>query len=148
MDGLPMCAELEMAVGSPKWLDMMVLYCRKAASEDWEVAFHFNRLRGDRVVGFKDRMAFVHELESVEGVSVAVKTDVFLKEMMEKEDKTNAGSHFLEGDALIKMAEFLKDTQDKDTDKLMKLQVLGRAFELRACEKKRFIKKLKDNMDY
>ncbi|GKB64298.1 putative reverse transcriptase domain-containing protein, partial [Tanacetum coccineum] len=44
---------------------MMVLYCRKASSEDQEVALRFNRLRGDRVVGFEDRMPFVHELESV-----------------------------------------------------------------------------------
>ncbi|GJQ90603.1 hypothetical protein Tco_0001742 [Tanacetum coccineum] len=86
MEGLPMCAELEMAVGSRRWLNMMVLYYRKLASEDQEVALRFNRLRGDRNVAFEDKMDFVQELESVMGVSVVAKTAVFLKEMMEKED--------------------------------------------------------------
>ncbi|GKA24561.1 hypothetical protein Tco_0710594 [Tanacetum coccineum] len=47
-----------------------------------------------------------------------------------------------------KMAEFLKETMAKDTKKLMKLQILGREFELRAHEKNLFIKKLKGDMDF
>ncbi|GKC66713.1 hypothetical protein Tco_1099311 [Tanacetum coccineum] len=47
-----------------------------------------------------------------------------------------------------KMAEFLKETQGKDTEKLMKLQILGREFDLRAREKNHFIEKLKGNMDF
>ncbi|GKB94031.1 hypothetical protein Tco_0980168 [Tanacetum coccineum] len=47
-----------------------------------------------------------------------------------------------------KMAEFLKETLAKDTKKLMKLQILGREFELRAHEKNLFIKKLKGDMDF
>ncbi|GKD79276.1 hypothetical protein Tco_1341897 [Tanacetum coccineum] len=43
-------------------------------------------MRGDRVVAFEDRAAFVYELENVTGVSVTAKTGVFLKEIMEKED--------------------------------------------------------------
>ncbi|GKC30003.1 hypothetical protein Tco_1037297 [Tanacetum coccineum] len=42
-----------------------------------------------------------------------------------------------------KMAEFMKETQDKHILNLMKLQILGREFELRACEKDIFIEKLK-----
>ncbi|GJR48363.1 hypothetical protein Tco_1316466 [Tanacetum coccineum] len=47
-----------------------------------------------------------------------------------------------------KMAEFMKEIQDKDIPNLMKLQILGREFELRAREKDLFIEKLKGNMDY
>nr|GEV52023.1 hypothetical protein [Tanacetum cinerariifolium] len=43
-----------------------------------------------------------------------------------------------------KMAEFMKETRDKDIPNLMKLQILGREFELRAREKYLFIEKLKD----
>ncbi|GKD62598.1 hypothetical protein Tco_1300107 [Tanacetum coccineum] len=42
-----------------------------------------------------------------------------------------------------KMAEFMKETQGKDIPNLMKLQILGREFELRAREKDLFIEKLK-----
>ncbi|GKC61470.1 hypothetical protein Tco_1089068 [Tanacetum coccineum] len=99
MDGLPICAELKMAVGSPKWLDMMVLYCRKVASEDREVALRFNRLHRDMIVGFVDRMAFVHELKSVEGVFIAAKTAMFFREMMEKEDNMDYHLENLENEA-------------------------------------------------
>ncbi|GJU71433.1 putative reverse transcriptase domain-containing protein [Tanacetum coccineum] len=42
-----------------------------------------------------------------------------------------------------KMAEFMKEMQDKDISNLMKLQIHGKEFELRACEKDLFIQKLK-----
>ncbi|GJY88079.1 hypothetical protein Tco_0502707 [Tanacetum coccineum] len=45
-----------------------------------------------------------------------------------------------------KMAEFMKEMHDKDIMNLMKLQILGREFELRAREKDLFIEKLKGNM--
>nr|GEU84165.1 hypothetical protein [Tanacetum cinerariifolium] len=44
-----------------------------------------------------------------------------------------------------KMAEYMKETQEKDRNRLMRLQILGREFELRADEKKHFIEKLKGN---
>ncbi|GJS03562.1 hypothetical protein Tco_0320070 [Tanacetum coccineum] len=43
-----------------------------------------------------------------------------------------------------KMTDFMKEMQDKDIPNLMKLQILGREFELRAHEKDLFIEKLKD----
>nr|GEZ87154.1 hypothetical protein [Tanacetum cinerariifolium] len=49
---------------------------------------------------------------------------------------------------LGKMAEFMKEMQDKDISNLMKLQILGREFELKAREKDLFIEKLKGNMNY
>ncbi|GJS35840.1 hypothetical protein Tco_0534222 [Tanacetum coccineum] len=42
----------------------------------------------------------------------------------------------------------LKETQEKDNNRLMKLQILGREFELWAVEKNHFIKKLKGNVDF
>ncbi|GJT32426.1 hypothetical protein Tco_0922845 [Tanacetum coccineum] len=53
----------------------------------------------DIIVGFEDRMAFVHKLESVEGVSVVAKTVVFLKEMVEKEDSRDYHLENLENEA-------------------------------------------------
>ncbi|GJV30925.1 hypothetical protein Tco_1391325 [Tanacetum coccineum] len=47
-----------------------------------------------------------------------------------------------------KMADFMKEIQGKDIPNLMKLQILGREFELRAQEKGIFIEKLKGNLDY
>ncbi|GJU21624.1 hypothetical protein Tco_1154966 [Tanacetum coccineum] len=47
-----------------------------------------------------------------------------------------------------KMVEFMKEMQDKDISNLMKLQILGREFELMACEKDLFIQKLKGTMNY
>nr|GEW29590.1 hypothetical protein [Tanacetum cinerariifolium] len=44
-----------------------------------------------------------------------------------------------------KMAEFMKETQEKDRNRLMRLEILGREFELRADKKKHFIEKLKGN---
>nr|GEZ46795.1 hypothetical protein [Tanacetum cinerariifolium] len=46
---------------------------------------------------------------------------------------------------LEKMTEFLKKTQEKDRNRLMRVQILGREFELRADEKNQFIETLKGN---
>ncbi|GJY32429.1 hypothetical protein Tco_0415924 [Tanacetum coccineum] len=133
MDGLPMCVELEIAVGSRGWLDMMVLYCRKSAAEDREVALRFNRLCGDRIVTFKNRMAFVHELENVTGVSVVAKTIVFLKEMMEKEDSRDHLEN-LENEAKQRALEIVAAHEDRRT--AMKLNKLREEI-LIVCEKRR-----------
>nr|GEY82622.1 reverse transcriptase domain-containing protein [Tanacetum cinerariifolium] len=47
-----------------------------------------------------------------------------------------------------KMAEFIKEIQDKDIRNLMKLQIIRSEFELRVREKDIFIEKLKGNLDY
>ncbi|GKD04701.1 hypothetical protein Tco_1179675 [Tanacetum coccineum] len=48
----------------------------------------------------------------------------------------------------VKMAKLMKQIQDKDIRNLMKLQTLGKEFELRGQEKEIFIQKLKGNMDF
>nr|GEW49742.1 hypothetical protein [Tanacetum cinerariifolium] len=47
-----------------------------------------------------------------------------------------------------KMANFMKQIQGKDIPNLMKLQILGREFELRDHEKGIFTEKLKGDLDY
>ncbi|GJZ95869.1 hypothetical protein Tco_0668203 [Tanacetum coccineum] len=82
--GVPV-KKLEMVVGARNWLDMMVLYCRKFADEHRDVAIRLNRLVGEMNEACQDRIAFVREIKSVAGVTVTVKTAMFLKEMMNKE---------------------------------------------------------------
>ncbi|GJY52964.1 hypothetical protein Tco_0444628 [Tanacetum coccineum] len=75
------------------WFLVFLYFCASCEQDlfaisvpDRDLALCFNRMRGDRVVAFEDRAAFVYELENVTGVSVTAKTGVFLKEIMEKED--------------------------------------------------------------
>ncbi|GKC46842.1 hypothetical protein Tco_1064564 [Tanacetum coccineum] len=211
MEWLPKYAELEMAVGLQKWLDMMVLYCRRSADEDREFTRQMNRLRGEMICVCEERVAFVQDLESLSGVIARAKMADFLNEAMIKDNRRIIQLHNLEREAeeravekdrfvhklfhdifvqkaisedwraareindlcarvtaIIKeresfvdeldvlaerhvpemMAEFIRETLGKDTSNLMKLQILGREFELRAREKNLFIEKLKGNMDY
>ncbi|GKC97484.1 hypothetical protein Tco_1167759 [Tanacetum coccineum] len=85
MKWLPMCVELEEAVGARNWLDMAILYCRQFSAEHQDFAIKVNRLVGQMHEAFEDRMAFVRELNSVTGVAVTAKTAMFFTEMMNKE---------------------------------------------------------------
>ncbi|GKG18875.1 hypothetical protein Tco_0375974, partial [Tanacetum coccineum] len=93
-------------------------YCRRAAVEDSNLAREINRLCAGLTARIKEREYFIDELE--------VLADRFVPE---------------------KMVEFMKETQEKDRNRLMMLQVLGIEFELRAGEKNHFIEKLKGNVD-
>ncbi|GKC38042.1 hypothetical protein Tco_1050426 [Tanacetum coccineum] len=84
MEWLPMCAELEEAVGAHNWLDMVVLYCQKFLAEYRDFAIKVNRLVGQMNEACQDRIAFVRELKSVAGVANMTKTVVFLTKMMNK----------------------------------------------------------------
>ncbi|GJX37662.1 hypothetical protein Tco_0250965 [Tanacetum coccineum] len=116
---LPRCDELRQAACSPELEDMFILYCRRAIVEDIRLAREINGLCDGLTAIIEKREPFIGELDTL--------VDRFMSE---------------------KMCEFLKETQAKDTDKLMKLQILGREFEIRAREKNRFIEKLKGTMDY
>ncbi|GKB17595.1 hypothetical protein Tco_0851518 [Tanacetum coccineum] len=161
MEWLPKCKELEKVVGGRNWLDMMVVYFDEYAYEQREFACRVNRLIGEMNEACADRMAFVRELRSVAGETIPAKTAAFFKEMLNKEGtiewqladvqrEAKERVHKIEffvgklmRDARGKMVEFMKEMQDKDISNLMKLQILGREFELRACEKDLFIQKLK-----
>ncbi|GKB89986.1 hypothetical protein Tco_0962258 [Tanacetum coccineum] len=91
----------------------------RAASEDGSLAREINGLCDGLTTRIKEMGYFVDELDTL--------ADIFVPE---------------------KMAEFLKETQDKDRNRLMRLQILKREFELRAAEKNQFIEKLKGNVDF
>ncbi|GJU57549.1 hypothetical protein Tco_1235315 [Tanacetum coccineum] len=119
MAALPMCNELRRSVNSPNWEPQFILRCRREIAENLRLAREINVLC-DRVTAIVDkRESFVDELDILVGRSVPGK-----------------------------MAEFMKQVQGKDIPNLMKLQILGREFELRAQEKDIFIEKLRGNMDF
>ncbi|GKC46004.1 hypothetical protein Tco_1063726 [Tanacetum coccineum] len=81
----------------------------RAISEDLRLPKEINRLCASLTTIIEEREHFIDELD--------VLVDRFMPE---------------------KTAEFLKETQNKDTEKLMKLQIQRREFKLRAREKKPF----------
>ncbi|GJX61159.1 hypothetical protein Tco_0294059 [Tanacetum coccineum] len=105
MEALPRCVKLRRATMSPEWEDMFMFYYRRDIDEDEKLDRAINGLCDDLTVVIEEMENFVDELGSL--------ADMFVPS---------------------KMAEFLKETQDKDTNKLMKLQILGREFELRRPE--------------
>ncbi|GKE41778.1 hypothetical protein Tco_1469062, partial [Tanacetum coccineum] len=116
MAKLPRCHELRWSCCSKEWEDMFILYCRRAVAEDGSLTMEINRLCDRLTARIEEREYFIDELGTL--------ADIFVLE---------------------KMAEFLKETQDKYRNRLMRLQILGREFELRAAEKNQFIEKLKGN---
>ncbi|GJW67478.1 hypothetical protein Tco_0121902 [Tanacetum coccineum] len=119
MATMPRYDELRKAACSLEWEDMFILYCRRAIVEDSRLAREINALCDGLTAVIEERELFIGELETL-----------------------------LDGFVPDKMCEFLKETQAKDMDKLMKLQILGREFEIRALEKNRFIEALKGNSNY
>ncbi|GJU87881.1 hypothetical protein Tco_1295427 [Tanacetum coccineum] len=96
---------------------MFILYCRRAAAKDSSLSMVINGLCAGLTARIEEREYFIDELD--------VLVDRFV---------------------LGKMAEILKETQEKDRNKMMRLQILGREFELRADEKNQFIEKLRGNL--
>ncbi|GKE54864.1 hypothetical protein Tco_1490020 [Tanacetum coccineum] len=88
MAELRRCDELRQAVCTSEWEDMFILYCRRAVVKDQRLAWEINRLCVGLTTRIKERGYFIDELN--------VLVDKFVLE---------------------KMAEFLKETQDKDIDK-------------------------------
>ncbi|GJW95981.1 hypothetical protein Tco_0175653 [Tanacetum coccineum] len=119
MATLPRCDELRQAACSSEWEDMFILYCHRAIAEDSRLVREINGLCDGLTVMIEERELFIGELETL--------LDRFIPDIM---------------------CEFLKETQAKDTDKLMKLHILGREFEIRALEKNCFIEKLNGTSDY
>ncbi|GKA44169.1 hypothetical protein Tco_0736893, partial [Tanacetum coccineum] len=113
------CDELRRAANSPEWKAQFILYYHRAIREDSRVEREINDLCARVTAIIEERESFVDKLNVL------------------------TGRHVPE-----KMAEFMRDTLGKDTPNLMKLQILGREFQLRAREKNLFIKKLKGNKDY
>ncbi|GJZ17372.1 hypothetical protein Tco_0553495 [Tanacetum coccineum] len=119
MAALPICDELRHSVNSTDWEPQFIYYCERSKLDDIRLARQINALCDTLTTVIDERWAFIEELEVLAYKSVPGK-----------------------------IAEFMKEIQDKDIPNLMKLLILGREFELRAREKDLFIEKLKGNMDY
>ncbi|GJY05520.1 hypothetical protein Tco_0371460 [Tanacetum coccineum] len=103
MVALPICDELCRSVNSPNWEPQFILRCRREISEDLRLTREINALCARMTVIINERESFIDELDILVGRSMPGK-----------------------------MAEFMKQVQGKDILNLMKLQILGREFELRA----------------
>ncbi|GJS91608.1 hypothetical protein Tco_1296005 [Tanacetum coccineum] len=115
-----LCAELREAAGSNDWVEMLVLYCWRSVEKDFRVAGVINKLCEEVVDANEETSYFIQELDDVPGWVVATrKTSVFLKE-----------------------------TQEKDNERLQQLEALAREIEARAREKCIFIEKLKVNQPF
>nr|GEX67005.1 hypothetical protein [Tanacetum cinerariifolium] len=115
MAALPICDELRRAVNLVDWEPQFIFYYRRAVTDDVRLARQINALCDTLTDVIERKESFVAELEML-------------------------GGKFVPG----KMAEFMKDTLNKDVPNLMKLQNLGREFELWTTKKNIFIEKLKD----
>nr|GEW39256.1 hypothetical protein [Tanacetum cinerariifolium] len=111
---LPICDELRRAISTADWEPQFILYYQRAMGEDQRLAWQINALCDTLTDVIERRENFVAELDML-----VIK--------------------FVPG----KMAEFMKETLNKDVPNLMKLQILRREFKPRAHEKDLFIEKLK-----
>ncbi|GKD52053.1 hypothetical protein Tco_1281029 [Tanacetum coccineum] len=68
-------------------------------AEDREFGIRVNRLRGEMIVVYEDKVSFVEELETLSGVIATAKTAVFLKETMDNDDGRVLLLHDLEKQA-------------------------------------------------
>ncbi|GJV28189.1 hypothetical protein Tco_1384637 [Tanacetum coccineum] len=71
----------------------------QSVAEDREFGIRVNRLRGEMIVVYEDKVSFVEELETLSGVIATAKTAVFLKETMDNDDGRVLLLHDLEKQA-------------------------------------------------
>ncbi|GKD49112.1 hypothetical protein Tco_1278088 [Tanacetum coccineum] len=101
MAALPICDELRRSVNSSDWVPQFILRCHREISDDVRLGTEINALCARLTVIVDERANFVNELDMLEPEFVPVK-----------------------------MAELMKQIQDKDIQNLMKLQILGTEFEI------------------
>nr|GEV30129.1 hypothetical protein [Tanacetum cinerariifolium] len=106
-------------MGTADWEPQFILRCNREKLEDVRLARDITALCMRVSAIVDERVNFVNELDMLEPKLVPGK-----------------------------MAEFIKEIQDKDIQNLMKLQIIRSEFELRVREKDIFIEKLKGNLDY
>ncbi|GKC34281.1 hypothetical protein Tco_1046665 [Tanacetum coccineum] len=102
---LPICDELRRSVNSFDWEPQFILRCHREISNDMRLSTEINALCDCLTVIVDERVNFVNELNMLPPEFVPVK-----------------------------MAELMKQIQDKDIRNLMKLQTLGKEFELRGLD--------------
>ena len=118
MSRRPRCDQLRAEANSNNWSEMFVLYCRKAGIEDLQMAREMTTVCGRLVGVIRERAEFIGELETV-GNMYAQKT-----------------------------AEYLREMQAKDQQKVLQMRMLAAELELNARNHDIFIQKLKGLMDF
>ena len=118
MSRQPKCDELRAEANSKNWSEILVLYCRKASIEDIQMAQQMNALCGRLLGVTRERASFIEELQNV-GNMYAQKT-----------------------------AEYLREVQAKDDQKVMQMRIMAAELELNARNHDLFIQKLKGLMHF
>nr|GEZ49281.1 hypothetical protein [Tanacetum cinerariifolium] len=141
---LTKCMALKERVSDWEWADMMALYCQNAIEEDSKFARRVGVLLKEMEVVYKERK---DEKRLQRLCKLRMDADLMDYDK-EKEMFVNELDMLAERHVPDKIANFIKQIQGKYIPNLMKLQILGREFELKAQEKGIFIEKLKGNLDY
>lgn len=118
MSRRPKCDQLRNEANSNNWSEMLILYCRQRAIEDIQMAQQINGVCGRLLGVIRERASFIQELETVRNMYAQ------------------------------KTAEFLREVQAKDDQKLMQMRVMASELELTARNNDVFIMKLKGLMDF
>ena len=113
MSRQPRCDQLRAEANSNNWSEILVLYCRKASIEDIQMAQQVNAVCGRLLGVTRERANFIQELENV-GNTYAQKT-----------------------------AEYLREVQRKDDQKIQEMRIMVAELELNARNNDVFIEKLK-----
>ncbi|GJV28671.1 hypothetical protein Tco_1385119 [Tanacetum coccineum] len=79
MTSLPKCGALWDAVGGWEWVDMMILFFKRSATEDREFARRISDLLPEIVVAYDDKVDFIWKLEAMPGIDATIKTAELLK---------------------------------------------------------------------
>ena len=114
----PKCDQLRAEANSNKWSEILVMYCRQSSAKDIEMARQMGAICGKLLTITQERLSFIHELETV-GDTYAQKT-----------------------------AEYLREVQSKDDQKVMQMRIMVAELELNARNNDVFIQKLKGLMDF
>ena len=118
MSRRPICDRLRAESNSRNWSELLVLYCRQSSGQDIQMAQEMSALAG-RLLGIsRERGSFILELQTVEN-TYAQKT-----------------------------AEYLRQVQAKDDQKIMQMRIMAAELELDARNNDIFIQKLKGLMDF
>ena len=105
----PKCDQLRVDSNSNNWSEMLVLYCRQCSGKDIQMAQHMTALAGTLVGVTRERSSFIQELES-------------------------AGNLYAQ-----KTAEYLREVQAKDDQKIMQMRIMAAELELNARNNDIFI---------
>ena len=94
MSSRPKCDRLRANANSNNWSEMLVLYCRESSIEDIQMARQMGDLCGRLLNVTRERLSFIQELETV-GNIYAQKTAEYLREMQAKDDQKVARMRLL-----------------------------------------------------